>query len=64
MMYFVGFGEIFQFYEEYFLQKSENLSPNAFFSAMKKYFSSGFDFTIKSIPIESQKIISDIVWAL
>ena len=53
MMYFVAFGEIFQLCEEYFLQKIENLSPNAFFSAMKKYFSSGFDFTIKSIPIES-----------
>ena len=53
MMYFVGVRENFEFCEEYFLQKIENLSPNAFFSAMKKYFSSGFDFTIKSIPIES-----------
>ena len=47
-----------------YLKKIKNLSPNAFFSVMKKYFSFGFDFTIKSIPIESYKIISDIVWDL
>ena len=53
MMYFVGLGEIFQLYHEYFLQKIKNIFPIAFFFAMKKYFSSRFNFTIKSMLIES-----------